>query len=80
MSELDLFDELKYRIVRDDKGVSYYNSSDQLHRDDDLPAVTWANGSQFWWVNGKRHRDNDLPAVVWSNGSALWYVNGERIK
>ena len=27
MTELDTFDELKYRIVRNDEGVFYYNSN-----------------------------------------------------
>ena len=77
MTELDLFEELKYRIVRDDKGVSYYNSFGQRHRDDDLPAVIDADGSQEWWVGGRLHRDNDLPAAIWADGRQEWYVNGE---
>ena len=53
MTELDTFDELKYRIIRNDKGVFYYNSAGRLHRDNDLPAVIHADGTQYWYVNGK---------------------------
>jgi hypothetical protein len=78
MSELDLFDELKYRIVRDDKGAFYYNSANQYHRDYDLPAVTWSDGTREWWLNGVPHRDNDLPAFLYADGTQYWYVNGVR--
>ena len=78
MTELDTFDELKYRIIRNDKGVVYYNSNNELHRDNDLPAVIWADGAQQWWVSGVSHRDNDLPAYIGADGSQAWWVNGVR--
>ena len=77
MTEDCIFDELKYRIIRNDKGVVYYNSNNELHRDNDLPAVIHADGTQYWWVGGRLHRDNDLPAVIHADGSQYWYVNGE---
>ena len=49
-----------------------------LHRDNDLPAIEYVNGSNHWFVNGKRHRENDLPAIENVNGSKQWFVNGER--
>jgi hypothetical protein len=49
-----------------------------LHRDNDLPAIEWNNGSKEWWKNGKEHRDGDLPAVVYSDGDKEWWKNGER--
>ena len=53
----------------------------QKHRDNDLPAVIYTDGSQEWWQNGKRHRDStgagvDLPAVICNNRSKQWYQNG----
>ena len=34
-----------------------------LHRDNDLPAIEFANGNKEWYQNGNLHRDNDLPAI-----------------
>jgi len=54
------------------------NASKQLHRDDDLPAIEYEDGSLYWYRNNQRHRDNDLPAVVWANGTKMWYKNNKR--
>jgi len=58
--------------------TAYYNPDDKRHRDNDLPAVIWPNGTQSWFQNGKLHRNNDLPAVIWSDGRQWWYQNGKR--
>lgn len=57
--------------------ITHYNSSMELHRDNDLSAVIWSNGSQCWFQDGKLHRDNDLPAVVYVNGMREWYKDGK---
>jgi hypothetical protein len=49
-----------------------------LHRDDDLPAIEYADGGKEWWVNGKRHRDGDKPAVETFDGRKEWWFNGKR--
>lgn len=46
--------------------------------DDDLPAIVRANGTRFWYKDGKLHRDNDLPAIVWANGKQEWGKEGKR--
>jgi hypothetical protein len=46
------------------------------HRENDLPAVIYATGSQEWYVNGVLHRDNDLPAIIRATGTRMWYRNG----
>ena len=44
MSEQDVFDALKYRIVVNEYGDTlYYNNANQLHRTDG-PAVEWGSG------------------------------------
>ena len=55
----------------------WYNSKGILHRDNDLPAIEYANGSKEWYMNGKHHRENDLPAVEWYDGAKYWYINNE---
>jgi len=80
MTEDQTFDAMKYRIVRTDHSVIYYNSDGEIHRDNNQPAVILANGYQAWWVNGRLHRDNDKPAVILANGYQAWWVNGKFIK
>jgi len=78
---LDTVEENDPPTEIDSNGTKFWkNSSGQLHRDNDKPAVEWASGSKEWWINGKWHRDNDKPAVEWSNGSKLWCVNGKFIR
>jgi len=72
--------ELKVESFRTDKyGTEYwFNSKGERHRDYGLPAVVYANGSKFWYINGKIHRDNGLPAIEFSNGTKEWWVNDKR--
>jgi hypothetical protein len=53
-----------------------YRLRGKLHRDGDLPAEIYADGTQRWYRNGKPYRDNDLPAVIYANGTQWWYRNG----
>ena len=54
MSEQEVFDVLKYRIEVDEDGTRrYYNTAGQLHRTDG-PAIEWADGDKWWFLNGKR--------------------------
>ncbi|HBG35915.1 MAG TPA: hypothetical protein DDW88_02450, partial [Treponema sp.] len=46
-----------------------------MHRENDLPAVEYANGDKEWWKNGQLHRDNDKPAIEDKNGTKKWYIN-----
>ncbi len=52
----------------------------KLHRDNDLPAVIYTNGTQMWYQHGKLHRDNDLPAVIYSDGAVEYWINDKRIR
>ena len=75
MSEVEVFEALKYRVVVNEYARCYYNSADQLHRTDG-PAVIWADGSKSWYQNGLHHR-TDGAAIEWANGTKEWYINGE---
>ena len=67
------------KCVRFKLGQGWFQNG-KLHRDDDLPAIVNANGSNQWYQNGKLHRDNDLPAIVWENGSKEWFRHGRRYR
>jgi hypothetical protein len=55
----------------------WYNSKNQIHRDDG-PAIEYADGSKFWYINGNCHRE-DGPAWENSDGTKKWYINGKKI-
>ena len=51
MSEVAVFEALKYRIEVDMRGTRwYYNSANHLHRDGG-PAIIDTNGNQWWYQN-----------------------------
>jgi hypothetical protein len=54
---------------------TYYYIDNKRHRDNDKPAIEYANGTKAWYQNGKVHRDNDNPAIILSDGSKSWYQN-----
>jgi len=65
-----------YTIITSFGTQQWRNKWDQLHRDGDLPALTFTDGSKSWYINGIRHRDNNLPACMWNNGDQSWWKNG----
>jgi len=65
---------MKNGKIIDELGDIHYYKDDVYHREDG-PAVECANGSKFWWVDGKRHRE-DGPAMEWNNGWKAWHLNG----
>ena len=75
MTEKDTFDRLKYKIVRMDDMVIYFNHKGEMHREGG-PAVVHDNGTKEWYLNGLQHR-KDGPAVEYSTGSKVWWLNGK---
>ena len=53
----------------------YLNAKGQRHRTD-APAIEYADGSKYWYLNDELHR-TDGPAVEYADGSKYWYLNGE---
>ena len=67
-----------YKVTVDSEGtIKWYNKDNQLHREDG-PAVEYANGDKFWFINGKQHRE-DGPAIEYANGDKLWFINGKKL-
>lgn len=46
--------------------IVYRNANNEVHRDDDLPAIIQADGTNYWLTNGKLNRQ-----TVNSNGELL---------
>ena len=80
---------VKYYDSYDFKIYSWYNEKEQLHRENDLPAVIWYynNGNieeERWYQNGKLHRI-DGPAFIWYHKDGhifhkLWYLNDKEYR
>jgi len=51
----------------------------KLHRDGNLPAIEYKNGSRKWYKHDLLHRDGGLPAVEYADGGKEWFVNGEEV-
>jgi antitoxin component YwqK of YwqJK toxin-antitoxin module len=73
------YKKIHFDVVIESNRTIYYLCG-KIHREGDLPAVVWTNGTQLWYKNGKRHREGDLPAIIWADGTSEWYKNGKRIK
>lgn len=58
-------------------GTQFWYRNNQLHRDNDLPAIVYFTGTQCWYQNGQLQRDNDLPAAIFSDGAQYWYKNNK---
>ena len=72
----EVFERLKYRIETDGtRGRKYYNSSNQLHREEG-PAVILDSGSSAWYQNGKLHRLAG-PAITWHTGELEYWQDGQ---
>jgi hypothetical protein len=74
---LDIFKlrNIKVRLVKTEKYELWYNKNGELHRDNDLPAIIYTNGSKGWYKNGNLHREDDLPAMI-GNGEEYWFKEG----
>ena len=73
-------DKLEYKFEKDiDEDLFYYKNK-KHHRDKDLPAVIWDDGTRIWYKNGNEHRDNSKPSTIYKNGKMYWFENGKFIK
>lgn len=67
----------KHIQITDGKKHILYYKDDLLHRDKDLPAANYYNGTKTWYKEGKKHRVG-APASLWNNGNIEWFYEGLR--
>jgi len=69
--------KIENEIEADTKGDVYWYEPGtlNLHRSGG-PAAEWADGSKWWYIDGKVHRE-DGPAIEWADGNKYWYISGE---
>ena len=61
----------------DEFGDKYWYLNGKLHRENDLPAVEYIDGTKWWCLNGECHRENDKPAIECANGDKEWCLNSK---
>jgi hypothetical protein len=67
----------RYIVEEDHEKVIWMDWNWNKHREEDLPAIEYKDGTKIWYKNGVKHRDGDLPAVVFPDGHQEWWVNGK---
>lgn len=60
-----------------EEGHVFRHVDDQLHSEDDVPAVVYADGTKWWYHEGKIHRAGK-PAVIMANGTQEYWQNNAR--
>ena len=66
----------EYKVEVSEYSTRWYNSKDQLHREDG-PAAECSNGDKYYYINDKLHRE-DGPAIEYADGSKHYYINDKR--
>ena len=57
----------------------WHDTLGRTHRDGDLPAFVFSDGTRYWYRHGEPHRAWDLPAVVRTYcGTQEWWAHGVR--
>jgi len=77
------FNEEQFPILEqpqiDEFGTEIWRNKDgKYHRDDDLPAMTYKNGTKYWYKHGKLHRLNG-PAAEYTNGTKMYHIEGTEL-
>lgn len=67
----------RYIVEEDDEKIVWMDWNWNKHRDNDLPAIVWKDGTLSWYKRGVKHRDNGQPAVIFPDGHKEWWVNGK---
>ena len=49
----------------------WFNLKNELHRENDKPAIEYFYGSKSWYLNGKRNREGS--AIEYASGDKCWY-------
>lgn len=77
----NLYNSLKYRIVKYEDHIEYYDAEGRLHRLDGPAVEYYSNievdipGPKAWYKHGLFHR-TDGPAIEYSNGDVEYWVDG----
>jgi hypothetical protein len=68
---------MKYRVEITSSHEYWIRYDSNINHRECGPDVIFADGSKYWFKDGKQHRDGDKPAVILANGSKWWYKDGK---
>lgn len=71
--------EQVYKVVVNVYGTFWYNEKGQYHREGDLPACEWSDGSEYYYINDTLHREGGKPAIMRANAHNSWFINGQEV-
>lgn len=61
-----------------DDGIDRWYDDQNRYHNDDGPAITWKDGTKFWYLHGRTHRENG-PAIEWADGRKEFRLNGLKV-
>jgi hypothetical protein len=62
----------------DRKGNKFWRLRHAVRHRTDGPAIEWADGDKWWFLNGKHHR-TDGPAIECMDGSTQWWLHDDEM-
>ena len=68
-----VINNIKHTIYKTKEETLFYFVDNNLHRENDLPAIEWQDGSRIWAVNHQIHRNTQNPAIIWAFGKVEYY-------
>jgi hypothetical protein len=73
-------DKTNYKFdIGSPEPMIWYKKGD-IHREKDLPAIVFGNGTKYWYKDGGIHRDNNKPAIIYESGLKEIWENGNFIR
>ena len=79
MSEIKIqseYDDLDKYIYKYNGNIYYCKKNTDITHNPYGPAITWKDGSKFYYIDSKCHR-LDGPAMIYSNGEEEYWINDE---
>ena len=74
----DLAELLTLVLTVNEFGTRIYSNSQGLRHRVHGPAIEYANGAKYWYLNDRLHR-TDGPAMELANGAKYWYLDGQQL-
>ena len=74
----DLAELLALTLTVNQHGTRIYSNSQGLRHRVHGPAIEYANGAKYWYLNDQLHRI-DGPAIEWADGAKYWCLDGQQL-
>lgn len=68
-----IINNVKHKVYKIEENSFFYFVNSKLHRENDLPAIEWEDGSKIWAVHNQIHRNTPKPTIIWAFGKVEYY-------